>query len=83
MATTTGTKTVTATAAALFAGTAELTGRTFLYARNLDDIMSCKINGRTLEAGEEIKLRFTAAVPETILAQSKGRAVQVEVQEVA
>ena len=83
MATTTGTKTVTATAAALFAGATELTGRTFLYARNLDDIMSCKINGRTVEPGEEIKLRFSGVGTQTILAQSNGRAVQVEVQEVA
>ena len=79
----TGIKTVTNTPAALFAGTEALAGRIFLYARNMDDIMSCIINGRTLEAGEEIKLRFTAAVPETILAQSKGRAVLIEVQEVA
>ena len=83
MATNTGIKTVTATPAALFAGTAELTGRTFLYARNLDDIMSCKINGRTVEPGEEIKLRFSGVGTQTILAQSNGRTVQVEVQEVA
>ena len=83
MATVTGTKTVTATAAALFAGATELTGRTFLYARNMDDVMSCGINGRTVGAGEEIKLRFSGVGTQTVLAQSNGRAVQVEVQEVA
>ena len=83
MATTTGTKTVIATAAALFAGTEELTGRTFMAVRNMDDVVSMNVNGRTLEPGEEIKLRFSGVGTQTILAQSNGRAVQVEVQEVA
>lgn len=83
MSTATGTKTVTNTAAALFAGTAELAGRTFLAARNLDDVMGCKINGRTVEPGEEIKLRLSGVGTQTILAQSNGRAILVEVQEVA
>lgn len=83
MSTVTATKTVTNTAAALFAGAAELSGRTFLVARNLDCVMSCKINGRTVEPGEEIKLRFSGVGTQIVLAQSDGRAIQVEVQEVA
>ena len=78
-----GNKTVTNTAAAIFAGTAELSGRTFLAVRNLDDVMSIKVNSRTLEPGEEIKLRFSGTGTTTVLAQSNGRSVQVEVQEVA
>lgn len=78
-----GVKTVTNTAAALFAGTAELSGRTFMAARNMDDVMSCIIDGRTVEPGEIIKFRFSGATAQTVMAQSNGRSLLVEVQEVA
>ena len=41
------------------------------------------INGRIVEPGEEIKLKFKASESVTIMGQSTGRAVQALVQEVA
>ena len=83
MTTVTGTKTITNTAAAVFAGSLVLASRVFLYVRNLDDSVAILINGRIVEPGEEIKLKFKASESVTIMGQSTGRAVQALVQEVA
>ncbi len=83
MITVTGTKTITNTAAAVFAGSSVLANRVFLYVRNLDDSVAILINGRIVEPGEEIKFKLKAAESVTIMGQSTGRAVQALVQEVA
>ena len=83
MTTVTGTKTITATSAAVFAGSSALANRVFLYVRNLDDCVAITINGRRLEPGEEIKLKLKSTETVTIYGQSTGRAVQALVQEVA
>ena len=83
MTTVTGTKTITNTSAAVFAGSSALASRVFLYVRNLDDCVAILINGRIVEPGEEIKIKFKAAEFVTIMGQSKGRAVRALVQEVA
>lgn len=78
-----GIKTVTATSASLFAGGSAMAGRVFMRARNMDDCVACYIAGRTMEPGETIVLNFdsTAQTPETVYAQSLGRALLVEVTE--
>ena len=83
MTTVTGTKTITNTAAAVFAGGSVLANRVFVYVRNLDDCVAILINGRIVEPGEEIKLKLKASESVTIMGQSTGRAVQALVQEVA
>ena len=83
MITVTGTKTITNTAASVFAGSSVLASRVFLYVRNLDDCVAILINGRIVEPGEEIKLKLKASESVTIMGQSTGRAVQALVQEVA
>jgi len=83
MSTVTGTKTITATSAAVFAGSSALASRVFLYVRNLDDCIAILINGRIVEPGEEVKFKLKASVVTTIYGQSTGRAVQALVQEVA
>ena len=83
MSTVTGTKTITATSAAVFAGSSALANRVFLYVRNLDDCIAILINGRIVEPGEEVKFKLKASVVTTIYGQSTGRAVQALVQEVA
>ena len=83
MTTVTGEKTITNTSAAVFAGKSVLANRVFLYVRNLDDCVQIKVNGRIVEPGEEIKLKFKAFDATTIYGQSLGRAVQALVQEVA
>ena len=83
MITVTGTKTITNTEAAVFAGSSVLANRVFVYVKNLDDCIAILINGRIVEPGEEIKLKLKASESVTIMGQSKGRAVQALVQEVA
>ena len=83
MTTVTGTKTITNTAAAVFAGGSVLANRVFMYVKNLDDCIAILINGRIVEPGEEIKLKFKASDATTIYGQSLGRAVKALVQEVA
>lgn len=83
MSTVTGTKTITATSAAVFAGSSALANRAFLYVRNLDDCIAITINGRIVEPGEEVKFKLKASVATVIYGQSTGRAVQALVQEVA
>ena len=83
MTTATGIKTITNTAAAVFAGSSALASRVFLYVRNLDDCVAILINGRIVEPGEEIKLKLKASESVTIMGQSTGRAVRALVQEVA
>jgi len=67
MTTVTGEKTITNTSAAVFAGESVLANRVFLYVRNLDDCIQIKINGRIVEPGEEIKLKFKASDATTVL----------------
>ena len=83
MTTVTGTKTITNTTAAVFAGSSVLANRVFVYVKNLDDCIAILINGRIVEPGEEIKLKLKASESVTIMGQSTGRAVQALVQEVA
>ena len=83
MTTVTGTKTITNTEAAVFAGSSVLANRVFLYVKNLDDCIAILINGRIVEPGEEIKFKLKASESVTIMGQSTGRAVQALVQEVA
>ena len=83
MTTVTRTKTIINTEAAVFAGSSVLANRVFLYVRNLDDSVAILINGRIVEPGEEIKIKFKAAESVTVTGQSTGRAVQALVQEVA
>ena len=83
MTTATGTKTITNTASAVFAGSTVLANRVFLYVRNLDDCVAILMNGRIVEPGEEIKFKFKASDATTIYGQSLGRAVKALVQEVA
>jgi hypothetical protein len=83
MTTVTGTKTITNTAAALFAGSSVLANRVFVYVKNLDDCVAILINNRIVEPGEDIKFKPKASESVTILGQSTGRAVRALVQEVA
>ena len=83
MTTVTGTKTITNTEAAVFAGSSVLANRVFLYVKNLDDCIAILINGRIVEPGEEIKFKLKASESVPIMGQSTGRAVRALVQEVA
>ena len=83
MTTVTGTKTITNTEAAVFAGSSVLANRVFLYVQNLDDSVVILINRRPVEPGEKIKLKLKASESVTIMGQSTGRAVRALVQEVA
>lgn len=83
MTTVTGTKTITNTEAAVFAGSSVLANRVFVYVKNLDDCIAILINGRIVEPGEEIKFKLKASESVTIMGQSTGRAVRALVQEVA
>ena len=85
-----GIKTATNTAAAVFAGTAALTGRTQMVVQNLDDVMpvivgatlsSGMVYGVQLEAGERETFNFTSTNAVTVYAQTPGRAVQIGVVE--
>ena len=83
MTTATGIKTITNTAAAVFAGSSVLANRVFVYVKNLDDCVAILINGRIVEPGEEVKFKLKASESTTIMGQSTGRAVKALVQEVA
>ena len=83
MTTVTGTKTITNTEAAVFAGSSVLANRVFLYVKNLDDSVAILINKRPVEPLEEMKIKIKTGESVTIMGQSKGRAVQALVQEVA
>ena len=83
MTTVTGTKTITNTGAAVFAGSSVLANRVFVYVKNLDDCIAILINDRIVEPGEEIKFKLKASESVTIMGQSTGRAVRALVQEVA
>ena len=76
-------KTVTNTATSAYAGTSEMLGRTFVRIRNLNDSVAMTANGRQLEPGEDTKFSLTGLGTETIMVQSKGRALLYEIQEVA
>ncbi len=83
MTTATGIKTITNTAAAVFAGSSALESRVFVYVKNLDDCVAILINNRIVEPGEDIKFKPKASESITIMGKSTGRAVQALVQEVA
>lgn len=82
MSTITGTKTITSTQSAVFAGSSQLAGRVQVYVKNLDDSVAIIFNGRPVEPGEAsiVKPLLSSAV---LYAQSTGRAVQALVQEVS
>ena len=83
MTTVTGKKTITNTAAAVFAGSSVLANRVFVYVKNLDDCVAILINNRIVEPGEDIKFKPKASESVTIMGQSTGRAVKALIQEVA
>lgn len=76
-------KTATSTATSACAGASEMPGRTYVRIRNLDDSVAMTANGRHLEPGEDTKFSLTGLGTETIMVQSKGRALPYEIQEVA
>lgn len=83
MTTVTGTKTITNTEAAVFAGSSVLANRVFLYVKNLDDSVAILINKRPVEPLEEMKIKIKTGESVTIMGQSTGRAVEALIQEVA
>jgi len=87
-----GIKTVTNTAAAVFAGSSALANRIQVVVHNLDDVMpivigptlsSGTVYGITVEAGEKERFNLLASETRVIYAQSQGRSVSVEVIETA
>ena len=85
-----GIKTATNTAAAVFAGSSVLSGRTQMTVQNLDDVMPITVGptlssgivyGVQLEAGEKETFNFLSASTTAVYAQSLGRAVQIGVVE--
>lgn len=85
----TGIKTVTATAAEIFAGASALSGRRKMILKNEDPILRFRIgsssvtqqNGFPVEPGAVIEIDFDPAVYVPIYAISEGAALQVAVLE--
>ena len=85
----TGVKTITATAAAVFAGASVLASRKQLGIRNDDTVNRIRIgpsgvtqqNGYPVEPGASAEFRFDAATAKAIYAISEGAAITVEVWE--
>lgn len=85
----TGVKTITATAAAVFAGASVLASRKQLGIRNDDTVNRIRIgpsgvtqqNGYPVEPGASAEFRFDAATANAIYAISEGAAITVEVWE--
>ena len=84
-----GIKTVTATAAEIFAGTSALSGRRKMILKNEDPVIRFRIgpstvtqqNGFPVEPGAVLEIDFDPAVPVPIYAISEGAALQVAVLE--
>ncbi|RKL63007.1 hypothetical protein DXT63_08405 [Thermoanaerobacteraceae bacterium SP2] len=85
----TGIKTVTATAAEIFAGTSALSGRRKMILKNEDPVLRFRIgsstvtqqNGFPVEPGAVIEIDFDPAVYVPIYAISEGASLQVAVME--
>lgn len=85
----TGVKTISATAAEVFAGASVLASRKQLGIRNDDTINRIRVgssgvtqqNGYPVEPGASAEFRFDAATAKTIYAISEGAAITVEVWE--
>ena len=85
----TGVKTVTATAAEIFAGTSSLTGRKKMLLKNEDSILRFRVgsstvtqqNGFPVEPGGVLELDFDPEVAVPVYAISEGAAIQVAVIE--
>lgn len=85
----TGVKTVTSTAAELFAGSSRKSGRTVMTVRNVSNSIRIRIgpsgvtdvNGFSLEPGDAVELNFDPAVVTPIYAVSEAGNAMVEVFE--
>jgi hypothetical protein len=85
----TGIKTVTATAAEVFAGASRLNNRRRMIIKNEDPILRCRIgsssvsqqNGFPLEPGATIEMEFEPGVTVPIYAISEGASLQLAVIE--
>lgn len=85
----TGIKTVTATAAEIFAGTSSLAGRKKMLLKNEDPILRFRVgsdtitqqNGFPVEPGGVVELDFDPEVVVPVYAISEGAAIQVAVIE--
>jgi len=85
----TGVKTVTATAAEIFAGASALSGRKKLLIRNDDQAVRMRVgassvtqqSGFPVEPGAVVEFSFDAATAKVIYAISEGAAITVEVWE--
>lgn len=85
----TGVKTVTATAAEVFAGASVLSSRKQLSIRNDDAVIRIRVgssgvtqqNGYPVEPGASVEFCFDAATAKSIYAISEGAAITVEVWE--
>ena len=84
-----GEKTVTSTAAAVFAGASALSGRKMMILRNLDPVLRCRIGsssitqrtGLILEPGATLEIAFNPATAIPIYAISEGASIQMAVIE--
>lgn len=85
----TGLKTVTATAAEVFAGASRLNNRRRMLIRNEDQVLRCRVgsasvtqqNGFPLEPGATIEMEFEPSVYVQIYAVSEGAPLQLAVIE--
>ncbi len=85
----TGIKTVTATAAEIFAGTSALSGRRKMILKNEDPVLRFRIgsstvtqqNGFPVEPGAVIEIDFDPAIYVPIYAISEGASLQVAIME--
>lgn len=82
MSTITGTKTITSTSTAVFAGSSQLANRIQLRIINLDDSVAIMFNGMLLEPGEDKTIKPLSSST-VVYAYSLGRAVQAMIQEVS
>ncbi|MDP4158372.1 MAG: hypothetical protein Q8911_01225 [Bacillota bacterium] len=86
----TGLKTVTATAAEVFAGASAKANRRMLFIKNMDPVLRCKVGasgvsqqtGTSLEPGAAVEIKFDPGVYVPIYAISEGASIKVEVWEV-
>ena len=84
-----GVKTITATAAALFAGASALVGRKKLFVRNNDPVLRFRVgplgvtqqNGVPIEPGAIAEFTFDPVVPIVIYGISEGASIETGVEE--
>lgn len=85
----TGVKTVTATAAEVFAGASVMANRTKLVIKNEDPALRLRVGrssvsqqtGFPIEPGASVTFNFDPAVPVPVFAISEGASIQVSVME--